>query len=428
MTGSGSTRGSEGGIRRRYHFHTPGVLYILVILFIAIGALNSQNNLLFTALGLAIGGLVVSGVLSGGALLGVRMERALPVGSAHVGERVRVRYRLRNHNRLVPAFGLNVMEVESGESSSSGSIQRPRAFVPFVPAKGEVESEALVEARRRGVVQLEEVRAWSTFPFGLAKKSITIAQPARIVVYPVSLPVRRGVLERLTARSLSGVGAALQPGMGEELYGIREYSEGDNPRMIAWRRSARTGQLVVRQNTTPSPRKLWVVLRLERGGDPLAAETAVAMASSLIGVCASEGAAVGLCVPGVRNSIGRESDESNVEANRGIVVPPRASARSIRGMLELLAELNVAVADAVEFPSAAIRGGASVVIHAGEVDRGFGSARSVHIGWRDVERWLTPGEALERAKKRLAASVAEPEAAPRRGWWPRAVNSGGKQA
>src|SRR5207253_2912685 len=32
---------------RRYHFHAPGLVYILVTLFIAIGAINSQNNLLF---------------------------------------------------------------------------------------------------------------------------------------------------------------------------------------------------------------------------------------------------------------------------------------------------------------------------------------------------------------------------------------------
>src|ERR1041385_4840021 len=57
---------------RRYHFHGPGLVYILVTLFIAMGAINSQNNLLFAALGLAIGGLLISGIISGGALLGVR--------------------------------------------------------------------------------------------------------------------------------------------------------------------------------------------------------------------------------------------------------------------------------------------------------------------------------------------------------------------
>jgi hypothetical protein len=37
--------------QRRYHFRYAGLIYIGVTVFIAIGALNSQNNLLFWAWG-----------------------------------------------------------------------------------------------------------------------------------------------------------------------------------------------------------------------------------------------------------------------------------------------------------------------------------------------------------------------------------------
>ncbi len=402
MSGREPTPGPESTPRRRYHFHTPGVLYIVVTLFLAIGALNSQNNLLFASLGLAIGGLLVSGILSGGSLMGVRVERAVgPSGAGgpggvrgvHVGEPFAVTYRVRNRNLLLPAFGLTVTELTSGGSARanwSEHLGAPRAFVPHVPPRGESEAVALVEARRRGRVTFGSSRTWTTFPFGLAKKSVTVNQPASAVIHPVSLPVRRGVLERLAVRSMSGEGTAVEPGSGEELYGLREYSDGDNPRWIAWRRSARTGQLLVRQNTTPSPRKLWIVVRIDRGAAPIDSERAIALASALVNACASEGAAVGLAI-----------------SSHEVIMPPRASVRAVRGMLERLAELNVGAPHALgDFPAGAVRAGANVVIHAGGVDRAYGTVRTMHVGVEEMDRLLSPGADLERAKELLERSVA----------------------
>ena len=51
--------------RRRYELHSPGILYLTITVFLAIGSINSQNNLLFIVFGLLAGGVVASGVLSG---------------------------------------------------------------------------------------------------------------------------------------------------------------------------------------------------------------------------------------------------------------------------------------------------------------------------------------------------------------------------
>jgi uncharacterized protein (DUF58 family) len=45
-----------------------------------------------------------------------------------------------------------------------------------------------------------------------------------------------------------------------EFHGVREYRQGDNPRWIHWRRSARTGQLVIREHTVVHDSQLIVVL------------------------------------------------------------------------------------------------------------------------------------------------------------------------
>ena len=77
-------------ITRQYHFAFGGVLYVAVTTLLMLGALNSQNNLLFAAMGVSIGGLVVSGILSGWALLGVRVER-ISVSDASVGRPMTIR-------------------------------------------------------------------------------------------------------------------------------------------------------------------------------------------------------------------------------------------------------------------------------------------------------------------------------------------------
>jgi len=375
------------------------VIYIIVTFFLAVGAINSQNNLLFASLGLAIGGLLVSGVLSGASLMGLRIHRE-PLEVLRVGRKTTIRYRVRNLNRVLPAFGLTITEVSGGgrdEPNWPRFARGPRLFVPHIASRGEVDAAGVIEPRRRGLMTLGTVQAWTTFPFGLAKKSISIDCPESVVVHPVELPVRPGILRRLTVRAMSGVGAAVAPGMGDEFYGLREYADGDSPRWIAWRRSARTGQMVVRQNTTPTPRTLWLVLRLPGAGEA-ETERAIALTAALVRSCVREGAAVGLAVP-----------------SHGVALPPRSSGRGVQVILDRLAVLDAAegVGDAV-FPGAAIRGAANAVIHAGAVERGFGSSRTRHIGTEDMSEWLEPGERLSRAMALLDRAAMDPDPARKR--------------
>src|ERR1041385_9564939 len=46
----------------------------------------------------------------------------------------------------------------------------------------------------------------------------------------------------------------------EEYYGVREYRIGDNPRRIHWRRTAQTGQLMVRDMAKTRDLRFWGLL------------------------------------------------------------------------------------------------------------------------------------------------------------------------
>lgn len=382
---------------RRYHFHMPGVMYVLVTLFIAVGAINGQNNLLFAGLGLAIGGLLSSGVISGAALMGVRLRR-VPGGPATAGRAYRLRYEIANANRVMPVFGLHVEEaVERRAKAASRAFAGARAFAAYVGPRRTQVIAAPLRPMERGVARLPAVRVWSTFPFGLARKSLTFEAPRSIEVRPADLPLRGGLVERLAARASAGVDAERAAGSGEEFFGLREYVVGDSPRQIAWRASARTGTLVVRQHAMPSPIRLWVVLRFGDAGsaDRRLSERAIALAASLLRAADEQGVAVGLAVPA-----------------GPVVLPPRVDRRQLDRALSALAGLNVPNGSgaAEGFPEAAARashGAVCVVVHAGGVDRSFAPPHAWHLSAADPASWLEDSADARHILAELDAAVAE---------------------
>ncbi len=364
-------------IERRYHFHPPGVFYVGVTLFLAVGALNSQNNLLFLALGLAIGGLLVSGVISGSSLMGVRLERDTS-GRARVGEALTIRYEVANRNLLMPAFGLTITELARGRAAGNrtGAFRNEPAFVVGVGAGETVRCAAIARPLRRGVARLDRVRVWTKFPFGLAIKSATFSRPHTLVVLPAVLGLRPGLVSRLCVRSATGMGAERQPGMGDEFFGLREYRPGDNPRRIAWKASARraSGELVVRQHASPAPQRLMVVVRFGGCADA-EMELAIALAASVAAEAEREGVSVGLAVPCV-----------------GLVIAARSGRRHLDALLGELARLVVPAGAPEALPTPAARSGACVVIHGTAVDPSFGPRGATHLGVASLGEYLLPDE------------------------------------
>jgi uncharacterized protein (DUF58 family) len=401
--GSGSK-----GPSRRYHSHTSGIFYIAFTLLLAVGAINSQNNLLFLALGLSIGGLLISGILSGASLMGVRVERRAP-GRAAVGQPLRIEYRITNANRFVSAFGLHVVEVATRRSAASiwwRLGKQPRTFLSHIPPADSAAAEVIITPRARGRINLHAVQIWSTFPFGLTRKSVTFPAPRTILVLPPQLPLRRGLVTRFTSRSHSGVGEENVAGHGEEFFGLREYIAGDSPRRIAWKRTARTGQVFVRQNAMPSPPRLWVVLSFPLQSAPAGVaslkplvlqERAIALTASILRAASESGMAVGLAVPAAK-----------------LLHPPREGRSHLDRLLTDLAMLE---SDQLPAPSARVpgtvsRGGACVVIHAGNADPAIGPAGAHHIAAAQAPQYLAPEDDAASALLALVDSIGAD--APRR--------------
>ena len=329
----------------------------------AIGAFNSQNNLLFLGFGFGLGLLIVSGVLSGAMLMGLDVARER-VPDARAGSVATIRYRVHNTNRFFPpAFALSISE--AGWSAAPPAawwsrfgrrirlparpapISHPLAFVAHVGPGQTAFSDAPVRALHRGVVPLTTIRVTTTFPFGLMVKTLEFDQPDEMVVTPEPVPCRAASLRTRAQKTRDGL-ASPRPGQGDEFFALREYRPGDAQRQIAWRASARRGHLLVRQNASPAPERLWIVLLIGAGQSSEALdERAIGLAAGIIEDAARAGMAIGLAVP-----------------LREILVPPRTGTLSVLELNRTLGRLDLHEPRA---PGALPRVPASVIEHSSRI-------------------------------------------------------------
>ena len=230
-------------IKRRFfprglRFTRQGKLYVIVTLGVGFAAVNTANNLLFLVLGLMLGLIIVSGILSEVSLRGMQVRR-LPPRRVEADTPFPVELALENGKDRASSFGIEVRdEIE-------GVPYHRRCRVLRIGA-GETCSVAYrCVLGRRGRTRFDGVIASTRFPFGLFEKNRFIPLPGEVIVLPARLPVRIP-----TRRALSGEGAKSvdRKGMGDDFRELRDMAPGDDPRMIHWRSTARLGKPLVREN------------------------------------------------------------------------------------------------------------------------------------------------------------------------------------
>jgi uncharacterized protein (DUF58 family) len=168
-----------------------------------------------------------------------------------------------------------------------GPRETARVTIAPVRAGQQIEAAYRLPASRRGVLELGPLELVRRDQLGLASRWRTVAPLVEVVVAPRTheLPMPdlgHGVLGRhlLTQAQRLGTG---------EFHSLRDYLEGDEPRLINWRASARSETLKVRQHTTEGVRRCIIVLDIDRdvyggphGTGSDAFERAVTAAASLV--------------------------------------------------------------------------------------------------------------------------------------------------
>ncbi|MFK7918299.1 MAG: DUF58 domain-containing protein [Ilumatobacter sp.] len=139
-----------------------------------------------------------------------------------------------------------------------------------------------VPTTTRGEITLGPLVSELRDPLGLLRRSKTVAGVDVVTVAPrahlVDMPsLGNGPL----GRHLLAQARRLGPG---EFHSLREYVDGDEPRSIHWRASARSDKMLVKQHAVEGLRRMLVVLDSDRGSyaDGASFERAVTVAASLV--------------------------------------------------------------------------------------------------------------------------------------------------
>ena len=255
----------------RIQFGPGSVIYLMVCTLVLFAAVYTQANLLFWALGLVIGALVVSVVFTWLSLRGIEVHRLAPSRGV-AGEPLVLRYDVVNRSRFA-CFSMEIIETWGGRFRGwrrEGPLAqdmprlkgRPFGWVLHIGPGQTIQAEAPCWPLRRGPLRFEQVIVRTGFPFGIIRKSIVFQQPGEALIYP---PLRR--LSRQAALSLSGTDVrnarhSDRSGGMDEFFGLRPYRPGDNYKLIDWKHSAKVSRLVSREMTQPRPPRMMILLDL----------------------------------------------------------------------------------------------------------------------------------------------------------------------
>lgn len=274
-------------------FSVAGLVFSSMMMFMGLAALNSQANLLFGVFGLMIGVLLFSLVFSKVVVRRLSVRRTLP-DQAFVGRPCTITYDITNLKRFWPSLSVTLSEIDGVDAF----VRQPHAYMLHSAPGMTATVPAEVLPRRRGTFRLEQFQLSTSFPFGFVKRAIDQRQPDTLLVYPAVGEVSPRLLHLFRSAESSGMTMRPRVGGDDEFYGLKEYRDGENPRRIYWRRSARTGTLVVREMTHISPPRILLLVDTHAGdlsSERLTAvERCVAMAASIGSRALDEGLPVGL--------------------------------------------------------------------------------------------------------------------------------------
>jgi uncharacterized protein (DUF58 family) len=222
-----------------------GVWYVLAALVVGIAATNTGNNALYIVLAVMLGVLVVSGLSSRVNLRGLDFEVS-PPDEVFANRPFHVRLTVRNAGLLAPRWLLVFSLGERGQP----------LLVPYLPRRGASRGFLEMLVSRRGRHRFSAVHASSIFPLGLFHKGLRYRADVEVLVYPELYPAATSAAERSAAR---GDGYVQRVGWGHDLHSLRAFRQGDDPRRIHWKQTARTGDMVYTEREAEEGKRLSIV-------------------------------------------------------------------------------------------------------------------------------------------------------------------------
>ncbi|MBD2577466.1 DUF58 domain-containing protein [Oscillatoria sp. FACHB-1406] len=206
-------------------------------------ASNTMAGWLYAISGGIFALLLVSAILPPRAIASLRVRR-LPIAPVSAGDRIAI-----------------TLEIENPTSQAKHLLQIRDSFPPELAPSEAIAIETLPprsihrclfnpETTRRGVYRWESVELRTGAPLGLFWCRRDRAVPAKAIVYPVVLPLKRcPLIDTLGREATLQAESERRSQIANEgiTRTLRPYRQGDPTRLIHWRTSARLGEFQVRE-------------------------------------------------------------------------------------------------------------------------------------------------------------------------------------
>ncbi len=228
----------------------PGFMLGATLLVLLIASINYQLNLGYLLTFLLAGSALVGMHVGHSTLRGLTLSLAPP--EAHfcaTGTTVRVTL---TNTRRSPRHGIGLSVLGSGQWTWCD-----------VPAQGRQVVQVAFKAGRRGLHHVPTLTAETRFPLGTFRIWTVWRPAAQVLVYPAPEPVPPPL--PLGEPHAGGMAAAPSQAAGE-FDGVRAYRRGDPLKLIVWKKSAKTDELVSQDAPQAQRTELW--LDLAQAGIP----------------------------------------------------------------------------------------------------------------------------------------------------------------
>jgi uncharacterized protein (DUF58 family) len=204
----------------------------------------------------------------------LRVSRVVTPARVHAGESTRIEVSAKNTG----AGRTPVLHLSDPVAGTRG------ARLHLAPLRGNDTAQAAyrLPTDKRGVVNVGPLQLEIADPFGLARRRAIAAPVQSVTIYPH--------IDTIRVPSLGGDedphGAAIRTNKlgqtSEEFFALRQYVLGDDLRRVHWKSTARSQELMVRQDENPWQDRTTIALDVRPGSyDEAAFERAVSAAASV---------------------------------------------------------------------------------------------------------------------------------------------------
>jgi uncharacterized protein (DUF58 family) len=217
------------------------VFLILTVFTVGVATVFSHPLLVYTAVFMVTSNIALF-IWAHSAVRTLQIERKIPK-FAVATQPLDICVKLRNTGSQT-RFGLMGFDLHS--RLTPGQDYSPLAFLEAAPGE-DIDSLYRISPPRRGQYRIGPFYLYGGDPFGFYKAWNKFERYTDVLVLPCPVGYKLGRPRSLSRLAREELDTVPVQGQSMEFLGVREYAQGEPPKHIHWRTSARLGKLISRQ-------------------------------------------------------------------------------------------------------------------------------------------------------------------------------------